>query len=575
MSELPRGWINLYLQDISQRITKGSTPTSYGFEYQDSGIKFIKTENIDQNGNIDSRTAHIDEATNLFLKRSILKENDILFSIAGTIGRVGIVKRSNLPANTNQALAIIRLYNNISYQRYIYYLLKSPIIQNQAKGSKVGVGRANVSLTDINNFHVPLPPLPEQHRIVAKIEELFTKLDAGVETLQKTKTLLKQYRQSVLMAAVEGKLTEEWRKEHKSLPAPRPGKFYVYVIKCSNGSNYIDQTNDLPKRYREHKEGRGADWTRKYSPQYVMYWEELDSRVTAVEREKWLKTGFGRKWIKRSEKAGRTWHTGEIEPASVLLERIQAERKQRLGSKYKSPKPIDTSNLPELPDGWVWASVDDTGANENNAIVDGPFGSNLKVVDYDPNGQIPVVSITNINKGYDDRNLRYINHTKFNEIKRSSIKPGDILMAKIGSSYGKCGYYPDNMPIGIIPANMLKVTVDCNINKSYLYNYFKSLSFKRRLDKIMKSTAQPAFNVTTFKTIAVPLPPKKEQDIIVTELARLISIIDESKQIIDAELKRSQSLRQSILKRAFEGKLVPQDPADPPASELLERIKKQ
>ncbi|MCG2717106.1 MAG: restriction endonuclease subunit S [Candidatus Marinimicrobia bacterium] len=214
MSNLPIGWAYLSLGEISQRITKGSTPTSYGFTYKDSGIKFIKTENIDQNGNIDGKTAYIDEATNLFLKRSILRKKDILFSIAGTIGRVGVVKGNNLPANTNQALAIIRLYHDFSYQRYVFYLLRSKIIQNQAKGSKVGVGRANVSLTDVSNFRIPLPPLPEQQRIVARIEELFTKLDAGVDALQKAKALLKQYRQSVLKAAVEGRLTEKWRTEN-------------------------------------------------------------------------------------------------------------------------------------------------------------------------------------------------------------------------------------------------------------------------------------------------------------------------------------------------------------------------
>jgi len=243
------------------------------------------------------------------------------------------------------------LQPQLSYNpKLLYYFLKS--VQFPNKGYSRHYQYLAKSL-------IPLPPLPEQNRIVAKIEELFTRLDAGVAALQKAKTLLKKYRQSVLKAAVEGKLTEEWRRENRSLPAPRPGKFYVYVIKCSNGSNYIGQTNDLPKRYREHKEGRGADWTRKYPPQYVMYWEELDSRKAAVEREKWLKTGFGRKWIKRSEKAGRMWHAGEIEPASVLLERIQAERKARLGKKYKPPKPIDTTNLPELPDGWVWARVEE------------------------------------------------------------------------------------------------------------------------------------------------------------------------------------------------------------------------
>ena len=122
--DLPVGWESLKLRDITERITKGSTPTSYGYVYQFEGIQFIKAENIDENGLITSIKDFIDEDANEFLKRSILKENDVLFSIAGTIGRVGIVRRVDLPANTNQALAIIRTLPGSIDTKYLYYYLK-------------------------------------------------------------------------------------------------------------------------------------------------------------------------------------------------------------------------------------------------------------------------------------------------------------------------------------------------------------------------------------------------------------------------------------------------------------------
>jgi len=212
---LPYNWIKTTVGEVSNRITKGSTPTSYGYSYKNDGIKFIKTENVDQNGNIQNIKTFIDEETNKFLKRSILKKNDILFSIAGTIGRVGIVKENDLPANTNQALAIVRSYWDLINVRYLFYLLRSNYAQKQAGGSIVGVGRSNISLKNISDFKIPLPPLPEQHCIVAKIEELLTKLDAGVDALKQVQAQLKRYRQSVLKAAVEGRLTAEWREQHK------------------------------------------------------------------------------------------------------------------------------------------------------------------------------------------------------------------------------------------------------------------------------------------------------------------------------------------------------------------------
>ncbi len=97
----------------------------------------------------------------------------------------------------------------------------------------------------------------------------------------------------------------------QDLPAPRPDTFYVYVIHCNDDSMYIGQTQDLRKRWREHDSGAGAEHTRRHKPLGVVHYEEFKSREEAVKREHDLKTGFGRKWIKREWKAGRTRQAGQ------------------------------------------------------------------------------------------------------------------------------------------------------------------------------------------------------------------------------------------------------------------------
>ena len=108
----------------------------------------------------------------------------------------------------------------------------------------------------------------------------------------------------------------------KDLPAPRPNTFYVYAIECEDGSFYIGQTDNLRKRWEEHRNSRGAEWTAKHSPMRIAHFEEFNTREQAVKREKDLKTGFGRKWLKRQIETGRARQAGEHEK-EILREQAQ------------------------------------------------------------------------------------------------------------------------------------------------------------------------------------------------------------------------------------------------------------
>ena len=258
-TSLPKNWATTKLKDICEKITKGSTPTSYGYSYQSEGIKFVKAENVDENANISSTTHFIDEETNEFLKRSILYENDLLFSIAGTIGRVGKIRKVDLPANTNQALAIIRTMPGIIAPKFLLYCLKSDAIQKKALKSIVGVGRANLSLKNVGEFEVSIAPLNEQKRIVAEIEKQFSRLDEAVDNLKRVKANLKRYKASVFKAAVEGKLTKEWRKNH---PDVEPADKLLERILAERRKKW--EKSELAKMRAKGKEPKNDKWKKKY-----------------------------------------------------------------------------------------------------------------------------------------------------------------------------------------------------------------------------------------------------------------------------------------------------------------------
>ena len=180
------------LGDIATVITKGTTPTSLGYDFVDSGINFIKIESITEDGSfIADKFAYITDECNQKLSRSQLQENDILFSIAGAIGRVAIVDGGILPANTNQALAIIRVPKGIYEYNFLKYILKSPMISKQFEKQKQGVAQINLSLKNISDFEIPVISLEQQKQISFVLDKITDLIDNRKKQLEKLYELVK------------------------------------------------------------------------------------------------------------------------------------------------------------------------------------------------------------------------------------------------------------------------------------------------------------------------------------------------------------------------------------------------
>ena len=180
------------LSEIAELITKGTTPTTLGYEFVSNGVNFLKIECFDENGAfLEDKVAHISEECHEKLKRSQLKAGDILFSIAGAIGRVAVVTDEMIPANTNQALAIIRISNDKIYLPYVKLILTSPIVWRQFENKKQGVAQLNLSLKDINELVIPLPDLSEQIKCADLFGKVFRIIENKKAELNKCDDLIK------------------------------------------------------------------------------------------------------------------------------------------------------------------------------------------------------------------------------------------------------------------------------------------------------------------------------------------------------------------------------------------------
>jgi len=328
LPELPDEWGWTTLGCISHKIQIGPFGTQlHKSDYVEGGIplinpQHIKHQKIFPDNNLTVPANKYDELHNY-----VLRKGDIILGRRGEMGRSSPISQKEDGWLCGTGRVLIRLFKGFNSALYSH-ILSSYTIKKFLQSESIGTTMNNLNLKILNSMPIPILSNDEQSEILQKIDKHFSICEylekETCSNLRKTESL----RQSILKRAFEGKLV---RQDPNDLPAPRPGKYFIYVLECSNGSHYIGHTENIEKRWCDHAGGRGADWTRKYPPIALVHWEEYNSRADAAKREKELKTGFGRKWIKREIKAGRARQAGE--PASVLLEKIKAKKTEPKKSK--------------------------------------------------------------------------------------------------------------------------------------------------------------------------------------------------------------------------------------------------
>ncbi|MBN1138989.1 MAG: restriction endonuclease subunit S [Anaerolineae bacterium] len=261
----------------------------------------------------------------------------------------------------------------------------------------------------------------------------------------------------------------------------------------------------------------------------------------------------------------------DYEPADVLLQRILAECRAKWeadnpGKRYQAPIPPDTSDLPELPEGWVWASLDELTYHITS-------GSRGWAKYYSDTGSV-FIRAQDINT--DELvldNVACVELSESTEGVRTRVFQDDLLVTITGANVTKTALVkqqPDEAYVSQHVGLVRPVLTDTSL---YLYYWIVSPAHGRgMLEKDAYGAGKPGLNLTNLRELVVALPCLSEQHRIVAEVERRLSVVTELEKQVEAALRRAERLRQAILKRAFEGRLVPQDPADEPASALWARI---
>lgn len=469
--------------------TSGGTPSRKKPEYYNGSIPWLKSGEL-RDGKIYSAEETITEEGLTNSSAKVIKSGSLLIALYGaTVGRLGLLE---IDAATNQAICSIETPNDIKREFLFWYLRQK---REALLQSRIGGAQPNISQSILKKLEIPIPLLDEQHRIVAKIEELFTKLDAGVAALSQIQAQLRQYRQSVLKSAVEGRLTAQWREEHKG---------------------DLEPASELLKRIlREHREKWEAEQLAKYEA--------------------------------KGQKLPKNWR-----------------------EKYKKPAALDTSSLPELPEGWVWAK------NESvcEKIQDGThFSPKIQYNEF-ATGRYMYITAKNIREyGLDLNDISYIDGRVHREIyARCDVKKNDVLIVKDGVKTGTVAMNDLDEQFTLLSSVAFLRPIRSVLLPKYLHLYLKSPIGFRSVTGKMSGTAIKRIILRRLNETPIAVLPLVEQEVIVARVGELLSICDGVEQDLNSHILSTNTLYKSILNTAFKGDLVPQDPEDEPAEKPLGRI---
>ncbi|MBX9657826.1 MAG: restriction endonuclease subunit S [Nitrospiraceae bacterium] len=437
-------WGRVLLGDIATVLNGFAFKSS---EFSNSGgVPLIRIRDV---GKDRSETTYLGE----YDPRYVVEPGDLL---VGMDGDFNCARWRGPRGLLNQRVCKITLKSDIYLPKFLDYTLPGYLKAINDVTSSVTV--KHLSSKSIEEIPLPLPPIEVQQRLVAEIEKQFSRLDEAVANLKRVKANLKRFKASVLKAAVEGKLTEDWRKAHPN-----------------------------------------------------------------------------------------------VEPASKLLERILAERrvKWRGRGKYKEPAQPETNIIGPLPDPWMLASIDQL----SSLVTDGDHNPPKRV----PEG-VPHLTAKHI-KGWriSFEDCSYISLLDYERTRsRFEPQPGDFIVTCVGT-VGQTAIVPAGITFSA-DRNLAGIRlVECGMTPKFLQIVLNSPDWQLRMRQASGSTAQPHLYLGDLRTLQIPLPPLPEQETIIEEVERRLSVIEELEAAVQANLTRANRLRQSILQRAFNGDLLSGD----------------